>query len=315
MKTVMGTGALALAAAMCVMTPAAAKDTPPANAPDAGAPAGIPPEVLAVLNNLHPQGGDVSLPAAHAVLHLGDRFLFLPADEAKAVLTKVWRNPPDEVSDTLGLVYEKGAPIIASPWAALITIQDTGHIKDDDAASQDYAAVLADLQKGQESANPHRTAAGYPAMHLIGWAQAPSYDASSHSLIWARELSIDGEKDHSLNYDVRMLSRSGVLSLNMLTEMSALGEVRGSAQGLAKAVTFEPGSGYGDYNASTDKTAEYGLAGLVAGGTLFAAGKLGLFGVLAAFGKWIIIGIAALGASVMGFFRKMVGRNREKDLL
>lgn len=311
MKTMMGVGALALAVALCVVAPAVAKDTPPANAP-----AGIPPEVLAVLSNLHPQGGDVSLPAAHAVLHLGDRYVFLPADEAKAVLTKVWRNPPDEVSDTLGLVYEKGTPIIASPWAALITVQDTGHIKDDDAASQDYAAVLANMQKGQEEANPHRTEQGYPAMHLIGWAQAPSYDASSHSLIWARELAIDGSNEHSLNYDVRMLSRSGVLSLNMLTEMSALGDVRGSAQGLAKAVTFEPGSGYGDYNASTDKTAEYGLAGLVAGGTALAvASKLGLFGVLAAFGKWIIIGIAALGASVMGFFRKMFGRNREKDLL
>jgi len=308
MKKMMRASALAMAAAMCVVAPAVAKDAPADNAPK-DAPAGIPPEVLAVLNNLHPQGGDVRIPAAHAVLHLGDKYLFLPADEAKAVLTKVWSNPADGVSDTLGLVYEKGTPIIASTWAALITVQDTGHIKDDDAASQDYAAVLADMQKGQEEANPGRTAQGYPAMHLVGWAQAPSYDASTHSLIWARELAVDGAKDHSLNYDVRMLSRSGVLSLNMLTEMSSLGEVRGSAQGLAKAVSFEPGSGYGDYNSSTDKTAEYGLAGLVAGGAAVAvASKLGLFAVILKFAKLIIIGVIAVGAGAWAFVKRMFGK-------
>jgi uncharacterized membrane-anchored protein len=311
MKKMMGASALALAAMLCVAVPAGAKDTAPASVQ-----AGIPAEAQAVLSNLHPQGGDVRLPAAHAVLHLGDQYLFLPADEAKAVLTKVWGNPPDEVGNTLGLVYEKKTPLVDSAWAALITVQDTGHIKDDDAASQDYAAVLADMQKSQEEANPHRTQQGYPAMHLIGWAQAPSYDASTHSLIWARELAMEGAKEHGLNYDVRMLGRQGVLSLNMLTEMSSLGEVRGSAQGLAKAVTFEAGNGYADYNSSTDKTAEYGLAGLVAGGAVVAAAsKFGLFGVIAAFGKWIVIGIAAVGASVMGFFRRMFGRNKDRDLL
>jgi len=146
-------------------------------------------------------------------------------------------------------------------------------------------------------------------MHLVGWAQAPSYDASNHALIWARELAMDGSPAHGLNYDVRMLSRTGVLSLNMLTEMNALGQVRGSAQGLAKAVTFEPGSGYGDFNSSTDKTAEYGLAGLVAGGAAVAvASKLGLFAVILKFAKLIIIGVIAVGAGVWGFVKRMFGK-------
>ena len=38
---------------------------------------------------------------------------------------------------------------------------------------------------------------------------------------------------------------------------------------------FSPGSRYEDYNAATDKLAEYGVAGLVAGGAV--AAKAGFF--------------------------------------
>jgi len=113
---------------------------------------------------------------------------------------------------------------------------------------------------------------------------------------------------------VRMLGRTGVLSLNMLTTMTALNDVRPAARTLAQAVAFEQGSSYADFNPSTDKTAEYGLAGLVlGGGALAAAGKLGLFAVIAKFFKLILVGAIAVGGAVMAFFRRMFGR-REKDI-
>ena len=316
MRKVFGTSVLALAAVLALSVPAqlAAKDEPKAAAA-AEAPK-IPPELLALEKGLHPQTGDVRIPEAKAVLHLGDRYYFLPAAEARRVLVEVWRNPPDAVSDVLGLVLEKDTTIFKNVWGAVITYRDSGHVSDADAGSQDYAQVLTDMQQGEAEDNRQRKAAGYPTMQLVGWAQAPSYDQGSHALIWARELASEGMQVNSLNYDVRLLGRTGVLSLNMVSDMSAIGDVRTAAQAFGKAVTFEPGAAYADYNASTDKTAEYGLAGLVAGGAAVAvAKKIGLLGLILAFGKKFIVLIGIGIAALVGAVGKMMGRNKEEDVI
>jgi uncharacterized membrane-anchored protein len=309
----MGVSAVALALALgAVAAPSGAKD-PPKEAP-AAAPAGVPPEVLAMQKGLHPQTGDVRIPEAKAVLHLGDRYYFLPADEAKRVLVDAWRNPPSFAEGVLGMVFEKGTTIYNGVWGAVITYKESGHVPDADAHEQDYASVLKSMQEGVEADNVNRKAQGYPPMHLIGWAQPPSYDAANHSLIWAREVSIEGDKENGLNYDVRLLGRTGVLSLNMLASMSSLDQVRTSAAEFGKSVTFEQGATYADFNPSIDKTAEYGLAGLVAGGVaVVAAKKLGLLALALGFGKKFILLIGLALAGIAGFFRKMFGRNKADD--
>lgn len=316
MRKINGASALALAAALLVGAPgtAFAKDAPKTEATEK-APA-IPPELLALEKSLHPQSGDVHIPGANAALHLGDRYYYLPPDEAKKVLVEVWRNPPDAVDDTLGMVLEKGQTIFQNVWGAVITYKDTGHVSDEDANTQDYSKVLSDMQQGEAENNEARKKQGYPTMSLVGWAQAPSYDKASHSLIWARELANEGEPEHGLNYDVRLLGRTGVLSLNMVSGMNSLADVRTAAQQFGKSVTFEPGSTYADFNASTDKAAEYGLAGLVAGGgALVVAQKLGLFALILKFGKLIILGLVGAGAAVMGFIRKMFGKQKDPDVI
>jgi len=319
MKKLAGASALALAALLYAGTPAvvAAKGDPKtkteATSPATAVP-GIPPEIIAFEKGLHKQTGDVRIPEAKAVMHLGDRYYFLPADEAKRVLTEVWGNPPQASEGVLGLVLEKGTTIFDYTWGAVITFEDTGHISDDDAQTQDYAQVLRDRQEIIESNNEQRTSQGYPAMHLVGWAQAPSYDQANHALIWAREITVDGDPAHGLNYDVRLLGRTGVLSLNMIGSMASIGDVRNAAQAFGKSVTFEPGAGYTDFDSSTDRAADYGLAGLVAGGVgLAVAKKVGFLAIILKFGKVILIGIAAAGAAVVGLFRKMFSR-RESDI-
>jgi uncharacterized membrane-anchored protein len=308
MRKMIGAGALALAMlGMGVSAPLAAKEKPEAAAPAA------PPEMVALQKSLHPQTGDVRIAEAKAVMHLGEDYYFLPADEAKKVLTQAWRNPPDAVEGVLGLVLQKGTTIYQNVWGAVITYKDTGHVNDKDAASQDYGKVLTDMQSGEAEENKQRKEAGYPSMNLTGWAQPPSYDQADHSLIWAREFAIEGEPQHTLNYDVRLLGRTGVLSLNMLAGINDLPEVRSAAATFGKSVTFEKGGAYTDYDSSTDKTAEYGLAGLVAGGAAVAvASKLGLFAILLKSIKLVLIGIAAIGAAVWQFIKRMMGR-KDRD--
>ncbi|MBC9032772.1 DUF2167 domain-containing protein [Sphingomonas sp. JC676] len=307
--------ALALGVALALSAPmtAFAKEEPKTAA--AKAPA-LPPEMAALQKALHPQTGDVRIPEAKAVLHLGDRYYFLPAVEAKRVLVEAWRNPPDSVSNVLGMVFEKGATFVDNAWAAVITYSDTGHVSDSDAKEQDYNKVLADMQAGDAADNEQRRAGGFPTMKLVGWAQPPAYNAADHALIWAREFENEGEANHGLNYDVRMLGRSGVLSLNMVSAMPLLKDVGGAAQAFGKSVTFEPGAGYADFNASTDKVAEYGLAGLVAGGAAVAvAQKVGLIAILLKFSKLIFLGIAAFGAGIWAFVKRKLGRGDAEEVI
>jgi uncharacterized membrane-anchored protein len=218
------------------------------------------------------------------------------------------------VSNVLGLVLEKNASIFENVWGAVITYKATGHVSDADAAEQDYAAVLSGMQAEDAADNQQRKAAGYPAMTLVGWAQPPSYDKASHSLIWAREVAIEGDAVNSLNYDVRLLGRTGVLSLNMVSSMPMIGDVRTAAQAFGKAVTFEPGGAYADYDAAVDHTADYGLAGLVAGGAAVAvAKKVGFLGLILAFGKKFIVLLLAGGAALVGGIGRLFGRKRDED--
>jgi len=94
--------------------------------------------------------------------------------------------------------------------------------------------------------------------------------------------------------------------------MPHLADTRAAAADLGKAASFEKGSAYAAYDKSVDKTAEYGLAGLVAAGAgVVVVKKLGLLAIVAGFGKWILVGLAAVGATMRRWIGKLFGRNRD----
>lgn len=307
MKVKVAASLLALAMAA---VPATAKAPEPPTAAAAAA------KVKAFEASLHPQTGNITIPAAKAVLKLGKDYYFLPADDAKRVLTEVWGNPPESVTDVLGMVLPAGKTAFDNVWGAVVTYDDSGYVSDQDAAKQDYDQVLTDMRESEDAGNEERRKAGYAAVHLVGWAQPPSYDARTHALIWARDIRFDGQKLDTLNYDVRLLGRHGVLSLNMVSDMAHLAEVKTAAQAFGQTAAFQPGATYAEYNSNTDKAAGYGLAGLVAAGAgVAAAKKFGLLALILAFGKkfivLILVALAAAGRFLMG----LIGRRRDPDSL
>ena len=82
---------------------------------------------------------------------------------------------------------------------------------------------------------------------------------------------------------------------------------------LLAALDYKPGERYADFNASTDRVAEYELAALIGG---VAAKKLGLLAVigvaLAKFWKVILIGVAVAGAAGS---RCSAARERHQSLI
>jgi uncharacterized membrane-anchored protein len=264
--------------------------------------------VLEFEASLHPERGRVPLPGGHAMLNLGNAYYFLPADEAKKVLVDAWGNPPESAQNVLGMIFPAGRAFYDGGWGAVIEYEGTGHVDDADAASQDYAQVLEDMRAGEEAANSERKEAGYGAVHLVGWAQDPTYDPVRKTLIWARNIKFSDSELNTLNYDVRKLGRAGVLSLNMVDTMDHLPSVRSAAGALAGTVEMDEGWRYADFDPKLDEKAEYGLAGLVAAGAGAAvAKKAGLIGILLMMLKKGFVVVAAAAAAAWGWIRRKLG--------
>lgn len=269
-------------------------------------------QVHSILASLHPQSGRIALPDAHATLDLGQAYDFYSAEDARKILVDLWQNPSSVAEGVLGLVMPHGRGPATDSWGAMVTYEASGYVSDDDAAETDYGELLGQLKEATEGANEERTKSGYPAMHLIGWAENPKYDNATHSAVWARDLKFEGAPVDSLNYDVRTLGRNGVLSINFLSEMPQLGSIRGAAQTFADHASFDKGFAYADFDPSLDKKAEYGVGGLIAAGAgLVVAKKLGLLAVFLKFLKPLIVvvlaGFAAFKNKIAGLF----GRNKD----
>ncbi|WP_162290952.1 DUF2167 domain-containing protein [Erythrobacter colymbi] len=278
----------------------------------------LPPELVKLLDGLKPVSGKVAIPEARATLDLGEDYIFYNPQDARTILVDLWGNPPENANGVLGMVMPKGSTPISDSWGAVVTFEDTGYISDEDAATTDYDALLAEMQEGTRNANTERTEAGYPAIELVGWAERPQYDAANHSVVWAQNLRFSDVPTNTLNYDVRTLGRYGVLSLNLVSTMEKLPEIRVAAKAFAAKATFDQGARYTDFDPATDATADYGIAGLIAAGAgVAAAKKLGLFGTigvfLVKFLKPILIGLALFGAGIWQAFKSRLGFGKKEE--
>src|SRR5262249_54446075 len=142
----------------------------------------------------------------------------------------------------------------------------------------DYDELLTDMRSGLKEENESRTKGGFATLDIVGWAERPHYDPAQHELFWAKELRFGDEPANTLNYDVRVLGRKGVLSMNAVAGMEALAEVKSGMTSLLGAVEFTDGNRYEQFDSTIDKVATYGIATLIAGVAL----KSGLFkGLLA----------------------------------
>lgn len=245
------------------------------------------------------QSGEVVVGDNLAKIKVPAGFRFLDAKQAQYVVFDLWGNPRENVEKLYGLIIpEKGGVTSSDTWAFIVEYDDMGFVKDDDADKINYNDLLKELQDGEKEENAERAKSGYPSVHMVGWAQKPYYDKNRKVLHWAKEIAFGGEEEHTLNYNIRVLGRKGVLVLNAIGNMSKLPEINQNIDGILNSVEFNQGNKYSDFNPSVDKVAAWTIGGLVAGKVL---AKAGLFAVLLKFGKVIILGVLAAGGAVWRF--------------
>lgn len=262
-------------------------------------------KIDSINNSFSFKTGKILLDNGLAEIDVPKGYKFLDAKQSNTVLTDLWGNPPSEV---LGMLFPENVGPVSNnfTYAVEITYSNEGYIDDEDAKDINYNDLLSEMQSDTNAGNKEREKLGYPSIKLVGWASEPFYDEKSKKLHWAKELKFSTDSIHTLNYNIRVLGRSGYLNLNAIGTMNVLPLVKKDVNQILNSVSFTEGNTYADFNPDIDKVAAYGIGGLIAGKLL---AKAGFFALLLKF--WKFIAIAVVGAfSVLK--NKIFGTKKEE---
>jgi uncharacterized membrane-anchored protein len=191
-------------------------------------------------------------------------------------------------------------------WWSVFEFNPVGYVKDDEKV--DAAAVLDSVKRGTEQANEEKRKRGWNTMSIVGWRFEPQYDRNSKLLEWAFLARDDQSNTPIVNYNTRLLGRTGVMQVILVAEPNGLDSSVASFKRVAtSSYEFLPGERYAEFRAG-DHVAEFGLAALIAGGAAAVATKKGFWavigGFLAAAWKFIAAAVVALVAGLGKIFKK-----------
>jgi uncharacterized membrane-anchored protein len=173
-----------------------------------------------------------------------------------------------------------------------------GYVSVDDWSEVQPSSMLTSISENTEEANRERRRQGMEEIHVLGWLQEPTLDRQTNTVYWALEGTTP--RGRIVNSIALRLGRKGYEQLNWITDRSNYVPVGGQLDIMLRAHSFDPGYQYSDHSPG-DKTALYGIAGLVAvvaGAKAVKAGAaVGLAVVLKKFGAIL------LGALAIAFYR------------
>lgn len=234
-------------------------------------------------------GPGVAALGEHAEIRIPEDYQFTGPEGTKRLL-EVMENPTS--GRELGFL----APTDGD-WFVVFKFDEIGYVKDDEKDKLDADAILKSIREGTERANEERRKRGWATVEVVGWEVSPRYDTETHNLEWGvRGRSEGGE---GVNYNTRLLGRSGVMEAGLVVDSGALTSTLPVFRHLLAGYSFKTGHRYAEYRQG-DKIAKYGLTALVVGGAAAAAVKSGL---LAKFWKLIVVGVLA----AVAFLRRLMG--------
>jgi uncharacterized membrane-anchored protein len=260
---------------------------------------------FAIEQSLKYQTGTINLGVSTLKVPAG--YKFLDAKQSNQVLTELWGNPPSE--GTLGLLFPEDISPLSDnfSYAIEISYSEEGHIDDEDAEDIDYDELLTEMKEDMKAASEERVKSGYDKIELIGWADKPYYDAENKKLHWAKEVKFGDAEVNTLNYNIRVLGRKGVMVLNIISDIDQLAKVKPQISTILASVEFNAGNKYSDFNPDIDEVAAYGIGGLIAGKVL---AKVGFFALLLKFWKVLVFAVIAGFAAIKKF---LFGKKEESE--
>src|SRR5688572_9630331 len=135
-------------------------------------------ELRPIVERLKYQQGKINLRDGLATLNLPDTFRYMDPASASTLLSELWGNPPSD--DILGVIVPSGFdPLADAAWCVVVSYQEDGYVKDDDAEKINYTKLLNYMKKDTRAASKERVKEEYSPIELVGWAAAPRYDKST----------------------------------------------------------------------------------------------------------------------------------------
>ena len=234
-----------------------------------------------------------------ASIDVDESYVFADSDDTKRLM-ELMGNP--KTNYEVGLVMPKDEQ---ANWFIVFEYFPIGYVNDDEKGSIDSDAILESIRKGTEKANAKRKEQGFPPLKVLGWYEQPHYDQESHNLVWA--LLADSDGTEIVNYNTRLLGRSGYMSAVLVADKDTLDLLKQQVESILSKVSYKKGKSYAEY-VQGDKLAKYGLTALIAGGAGAAAVKLGFFKMLAKAWKIVAAGAVAFFAFIGKITKTILGR-------
>ena len=231
-----------------------------------------------------------------AKIHVPDGYVFLGKEDTKKLM-EIMENIPGENEYVF-------APNDLS-WFAVFEFDPVGYVKDDE--KLDAQSLLDTVKIGTEQGNVERRERGWSTMTILGWRFQPRYDKQNKLLEWAFLAKEDKSNSQIINYNTRLLGRTGVMEVVLVADPEILDTAVAAFKDTIKGYNFVPGERYAEYRQG-DRIAEFGLAALIAGGAAAVATKKGFWAALVGFfvaaKKLIIAAVIGLLAWIGSLFKR-----------
>jgi uncharacterized membrane-anchored protein len=248
--------------------------------------------------------------AGFAEIAVPEGFVFTDAKGTQALMERMGNLVTGQEAGFLApaRIFDEKA---AGTWFVVFEFNPIGYVKDDEKNSIDAPALLKHMQEGNVRSNEERKRKGLEELDLTGWAVPPHYDAQTHNLEWG--LLLRSKAGHeSVNYEVRLLGRGGVMQSTLVLGKDGLNKTLPEFRSLLTNYAFKPGQKYAEWRQG-DRLAKIGLTALIGGGAVAVAAKSGLLKYVWKYIAFIVVALAGTIRNVWQRVKRMFGKRTELD--
>jgi uncharacterized membrane-anchored protein len=261
-------------------------------------------------------GTEVSLAEGAMKVKIPDGYRFLDKGQA-LFLFEITQNrelTSDLRKELQGILVTNGAFLSQDSVIVFIEYYDEGYISDEDAASIDGEAMAAESDKEDARTNALAGKDDFTSANTV-WLQKPTYNIETHTFSFSNYFDeiLHGEVlATTVNADVIALGRGGYYDATVVATKDHLDIVPKVIADTASSVVFSEGHTYADYNPATDKKSNITIGQIAAGviGVKLLA-KLGVWAVIAKFGKIIVVAVLAFSAKIRNGVKNIFKSKKE----